>query len=86
MKRLFLIMNCVGKTILLISTFAVILDYKNQENYCKGPLFTYRCTSQRMKRLFLIMNCLSKTIFLISTTEKAIARVLELDIDAPVSG
>ena len=36
----FLILNYFSKSHLLISTYTGPVDYKKQENYCKGPLFT----------------------------------------------
>ena len=53
----FLILNYFSKSSLLISTFAWPVDYQ-KKNYCKGPLFTYRCINQGVKHwLFLVKYC-----------------------------
>ena len=45
----FLVLNYFNKSSSLISTFKWPFDYRNRENYCKRPWFTYACTSQRVK-------------------------------------
>ena len=45
-KRVFFILSYWKHCSLIISTFIKVLDYKNQENHCKGPLFTYASRSQ----------------------------------------
>ena len=51
---MFLILNYWNYSRLLISTCTKIVDYKKQENHCKGPLLTYAGTNQGVKnKLFL---------------------------------
>ena len=58
-KKSFPILNYFSKSKSLVSTFTQPVDYKKQENHCKGPLFTYGCTSQGVKHwLFFYHYCL----------------------------
>ena len=45
----FLILDYFSNSSSLISIFAWPVDYRNWENHCKHPLFTYACTSEEVK-------------------------------------
>ena len=51
----FLILNYFRKSSLLISTFTWPVDYRNQENHCKGPFF-FICVHQSGSKTLTILQ------------------------------